>query len=329
MQAQALLRRSGTVVRGAADGYRGTQQRTLAPCLLVTALASPRQCVKIGNHSVSTTCVGSKAGRSRIAAAAPTASAATAATKQVVVLTREKGKNGELMRMLDERSVAWVEMPLVEAAGGPDRDLLPSALLEEEYDWVALTSPESAAVFLEGWRKAGRPQVRIATVGKGTSRILREAPEADELSIEFEPTKANAVHFSAELPHIPGGSDRILYPASVKAATTLQTGFEARGFHVKRLNTYNTLAVDNLGEEQLQAAAAAAVVTFASPSAVRAWVLLVGAKSDAAVVCIGSTSARAAEGSGLSPVFYPEAPGVEGFVDSIMDALRSRETAHA
>lgn len=46
--------------------------------------------------------------------------------------------------------------------------------------------------------------------------------------------------------------------------------------------------------------------------------------SKAAIACIGSTSARAAEGLGLERIFYPEQPGLDGFVDSIMEALGDR-----
>lgn len=52
------------------------------------------------------------------------------------------------------------------------RDQLPIALQEERFDWVCITSPEAAAVFIEGWRQAGRPAVRVAVVGDGTGRVL-------------------------------------------------------------------------------------------------------------------------------------------------------------
>lgn len=38
-----------------------------------------------------------------------------------VVLTREKGKNGELAGLLDDRQISWMEVPLIESAAGPDR----------------------------------------------------------------------------------------------------------------------------------------------------------------------------------------------------------------
>lgn len=34
-------------------------------------------------------------------------------------------------------------------------------LMAGDYDWVALTSPEAASVFLEGWAAAGKPEVGV------------------------------------------------------------------------------------------------------------------------------------------------------------------------
>ena len=76
-----------------------------------------------------------------------------------VVLTRERGKNGQLMSALQERGVSVLEMPLVETTPGPDTGALPDVLRQGGVDWVVITSPEAAAVFLRGWESAGRPQV--------------------------------------------------------------------------------------------------------------------------------------------------------------------------
>jgi uroporphyrinogen-III synthase len=42
-----------------------------------------------------------------------------------VVLTREQGKNGMLRRVLEGRGISCLELPMVQTAAGPDRDLLP------------------------------------------------------------------------------------------------------------------------------------------------------------------------------------------------------------
>lgn len=98
--------------------------------------------------------------QSKVHAGHQLACTASTASPQVV-LTRERGKNGKLMKLLQQKGISVLEMPLVETAMGPDRSNLPDALREGDYDWVIVTSPESASVFLEGWREAGKPQVLL------------------------------------------------------------------------------------------------------------------------------------------------------------------------
>lgn len=76
-----------------------------------------------------------------------------------MVVTRERGKNGKLIQALRQRGISAMELPLVETAPGPDQARLPEVLRSQRYDWVVLTSPEAANVFLAAWRAAGTPQV--------------------------------------------------------------------------------------------------------------------------------------------------------------------------
>lgn len=41
--------------------------------------------------------------------------------------------------------------------------------------------------------------------------------------------------------------------------------------------------------------------------------------------CAGSTTAQAAEKLGFEKVYYPDAPGVGGFVDAIVEALEQND----
>ena len=119
-----------------------------------------------------------------------------------VVLTRETGKNGDMRQRLEKHGVEVVEMPLIETAVGVDRSRLAAALVHENgWDWICITSPEAAAVFLEAWEVAGKPDVPIATVGKGTARILKSEYESGALTAAtFTPSTANAETLVAELP---------------------------------------------------------------------------------------------------------------------------------
>ena len=97
-----------------------------------------------------------------------------------VVVTREKGKNEKLQNALQRHSIPTIELPLIEHATGPDRSWqpviscsvqladascsirasLPAAIKEGAYDWITVTSPEAATVFIDAWREAGSPAVQ-------------------------------------------------------------------------------------------------------------------------------------------------------------------------
>ena len=134
------------------------------------------------------------------------------------------------------------------------------------------------------------------------------------------------------LPPIPGGSGRVLYPASAKAATTLQDGLAARGFQVLRLNTYSTRAVSAVDPATLEAARGADVLTVGSPSAARAWLAVAGAVPDGMrVACIGSTSFAACLKAGLPEgiLFAPASPGLDGWADAVVESLGAKPGARA
>lgn len=244
-----------------------------------------------------------------------------------VVVTREAGKNAKLVKALEQHNISCVELPLIEHAAGPDKERLPGMLQAGGFDWVAITSPEAATVFLEGWRAAGSPEVRLAVVGAGTGEVL----EAAGVKPAFTATKALGKVMGSELPHIAGGGDVVLYPSSAKASTDLQDSLTAAGFKVTRINTYNTVGITNVDPQALQQALAADAITFGSPSAVKAWVALVGLEAAQKMmsVCIGSTSARACNTAGLTKVIYPDAPSIESWVECVLEALQQQPVAAA
>jgi uroporphyrinogen-III synthase len=56
----------------------------------------------------------------------------------------------------------------------------------------------------------------------------------------------------AELPHVPGGTDVVLYPASARASGDLQQSLEASGFKVNCIRTYDTVGVKSADAAVLQ-----------------------------------------------------------------------------
>ncbi|XP_031737242.1 uroporphyrinogen-III synthase, chloroplastic isoform X2 [Cucumis sativus] len=243
-----------------------------------------------------------------------------------VVVTRERGKNGKLVNALARHGINCLELPLIQHRQGPDLNRLHSVLSDSVFDWIVITSPEAGLVFLEAWKAAGMPKVRIGVVGAGTANIFEEVLQSSKLlEVAFAPSKAIGKVLASELPKLGNTKCSVLYPASTKASNDIEECLSNRGFEVTRLNTYTTAPVDYVDQTILEQARSLPVVTVASPSAVRAWVNLISDPKewDKSLACIGETTAAAANRLGLKNVYYPKNPGLEGWVDSILEALRS------
>ncbi|KAH9758368.1 Uroporphyrinogen-III synthase [Citrus sinensis] len=185
---------------------------------------------------------------SRIQASSDATSASASNSNPKVVVTRERGKNGKLIKALAKHRIDCLELPLIQHAQGPDTDRLSSVLNDTIFDWIIITSPEAGSVFLEAWKEAGTPNVRIGVVGAGTASIFEEVIQSSKCSLDvaFSPSKATGKILASELPKNGNKKCTVLYPASAKASNEIEEGLSNRGFEVVRLNTYTTVSVSML-----------------------------------------------------------------------------------
>ncbi|KAI3460256.1 hypothetical protein Pfo_016919 [Paulownia fortunei] len=252
------------------------------------------------------------------------ASVSAAYTSPKVVVTRERGKNSKLINALANHGIDCLELPLIQHTQLPDFDKLSSVLGSTSFDWIVITSPEAGVVFLDAWKAAGTPKVRVGVVGAGTASVFEKiVPSSKQsLNVAFIPSKATGRVLAAELPNYGSAMCTVLYPASAKASNEIEEGLAKRGFEVTRLNTYTTAPISHVDQMVLEQALIAPVIAVASPSAIRAWVSLMPQKWDNAAACIGETTALAAKKLGLRNVYFPANPGLEGWVNSILEALQ-------
>jgi uroporphyrinogen-III synthase len=90
----------------------------------------------------------------------------------IVALTREDGSNQKLRVLLESKNIKCIEIPCIAFAAGKDIHKLEEEILNN--DIIVISSPQAADVFLEAWAKLGKPSVKVATVGKGTSKPLQQ-----------------------------------------------------------------------------------------------------------------------------------------------------------
>lgn len=270
------------------------------------------------------------------------------APRALVALTREPPKNEPLDALLTARSIPTVHLPCVARLDGPDLPALPAALASPPggcpWAWVVVTSPEAASIVVDAYVAAGRPSPppRLAAVGDATGRVLAAAG----LPVAFVPSVATGAVLVAELPPPPpaarpgvpdaAAAAAVLYPASMRAGPGVADGLAARGYAVTRLDAYTT-APAVWGADEAAAATRVGVVSFASPSAVKAWVSnggggVVGAGGGGAgdggaaaatviAACIGETSAKAARAAGFGRVMAAAEPGLAAWADVVEAAV--------
>eukprot|EP00554_Chaetoceros_debilis_P001130 CAMPEP_0194090972 /NCGR_PEP_ID=MMETSP0149-20130528/41125_1 /TAXON_ID=122233 /ORGANISM="Chaetoceros debilis, Strain MM31A-1" /LENGTH=334 /DNA_ID=CAMNT_0038775407 /DNA_START=56 /DNA_END=1060 /DNA_ORIENTATION=+ len=268
-----------------------------------------------------------------------------------IALTREIGKNGKLIETIEghptrkmlenSMKVNIIEMPTIEHADGPDLEDFKTLASEDaslsEFDYVVITSPESAKVF-SSCVKPSSDLPKIAAVGKATKKALLD----EGYTVDFVPSKANGETLAEELPPAKDmGLNNVLYPASAKAAETIQDILGKRkdaSFRVQRLNTYDTVSV-TLTEDQIALARNdVQIACFGSPTAVDAWLenmdkalgitdlsdeekqKVAGSNGNSVAVCIGTTTANKCLASGRwesNDIYYPAVdPGMTGWVES-------------
>jgi uroporphyrinogen-III synthase len=276
--------------------------------------------------------------------------------KIVVAVTREDGKNAKLINQVQSNPtlldhVELVELPCIAHADGPDFERLGSVLVSQPWNYVVITSPEAARVLASAWDTVFSTTTTTSTTSNDSSSSSPPSPpavaavgKATEMTLKsfgipvtFTPSKATAETLAAELSLVgttttTPTTTTVLYPASAKAQDTLQSGLTARGFAVTRLNTYDTVTA-TWNDTQQHLARQVQVACFASPSSVKGWLANTGdgdgGRRDVLAACIGETSAKACRNQEWSAdcIFYPEQPGLEGWVDAIAQAAQKIQSS--
>ena len=286
-----------------------------------------------------------------------------------VALTREVNKNKKIKESIINHPTTKVlentltlnvaELPCIEHGIGPDLDLFQKLVqanekendIDEEmngnqklskFDYVVITSPESAKVFSENVSNEQMNGLKLAAVGKATQKVLTDLG----YEVNFVPSQANGESLGNELPPVDKVKlNRILYTASAKADNTIKEKLESRkdaSFTVTRLNTYDTIPVKLSDDEMERVLDDIQIACFGSPSSVDAWLENIDRKLDieglsdeekratpgcngnAIAVCIGSTTARRCLESGrwqAMDIYYPKQdPGIQGWADCCLQA---------
>lgn len=242
-----------------------------------------------------------------------------------VVVTRPRESADGLVHDLERRGAVVVRLPVVEIAdpqSWAELDAGVDAAAQGGFDWIVFTSAAAARRF--GARVAvhrARPRARVAAVGDRTAGALRAAG----IEVDLVPSEFDALSVAEALP----GRGTLLWPRVEGGPRAPVRALEERGWAVREVVAY-------VNRPLRRAPAAAESVragefdclTFASGSAVRAFVDLVCAPADVALdpdgssfgrvtACLGPASARAAAEAGFRVDVIAEPHTAAGLVAAL------------
>ena len=246
-----------------------------------------------------------------------------------VGVTRAASQSADLVAALLDAGASVVDMAMIAIAGPPDGGVALAGAVEAlragAYDWVACTSANGVdrlMTLLRDGRDLGR--TRLAVVGPASAAALGRHHLVADLVADVSSARGLA-------DAMPAGTGRVLYPRAAGAGPVLADGLRAKGWDVDEVPAYATVAAAAAlaGHPEWEAAIEEGVVTFTSPSTVRAFAALAGGRAPAVVACIGPVTAAAAREAGWSVDVVAEQPTAAGLVAALVSRLPGRSAGPA
>jgi uroporphyrinogen III methyltransferase / synthase len=240
----------------------------------------------------------------------------SARLRGIRVLVTRPATSADVWRVALERAGATVIVhPTIEVAPPPSWAPLDEALARlSHYHWLVFTSAHAVRFACTRLPPSvnpaalGRPM--IAAVGAETARALAEA----SFRVAFVPADQRQEGLVAGLLAAGlGAGDKVLFPRAVGGRDHFVEALTARGVVVDLVPASQTIA-----RPDLAAPPRFDVATFASPSALSAYVTRLGTGTLTAAPCvvIGATTAEAARAVGLAPV-VARGPNIDAVIDAI------------
>jgi len=247
-----------------------------------------------------------------------------------VLVTRPQEQAGVLAAALRERGAAPVVIPLLEIAPPEDWAPVDAALAaRDEYAGLVLASSNAVHRFAARARERG---VRLDDVGWSVCCVgprTADAARSVGLPVHLVPARHEGVSLARALARRPDlARGRLLLPRAAEGRDELPDALRAGGASLDVVSVYRTLPapVDSAALCAQLAAGELHGLTFASPSAVRAFASLLdeGARravERCAVAAIGRITAEALRVEGLHVDAVADSAGVAPLVEALAAVL--------
>jgi uroporphyrinogen-III synthase len=237
-----------------------------------------------------------------------------------IVVTRAREQASELAGALTAAGAVTVEVPVIAIAPPEDggRALRHALASAHPFDWIVVTSPNSADALADAAPDPDRVDAHIAAIGTGTAARLASRG----FDVTLVPERFVAEALVDAFPDPPAERQgRVLLAQAEKARRVLADGLRTRGWDVTCVVAYRTVAAEPTEGALVQLAAADAI-TFTSSSTVDNFVDAYGPEAAPAfVACIGPITAATARNRGLRVAVVAEPHTIDGLVASLARGL--------
>jgi len=241
---------------------------------------------------------------------------------RTLVVTRAASQADGLVAALETLGARVVRLPAIKVEPAVDQAPLRRAVQNASgYHWVIFTSANGVDFFRRAAEDLGvevdgaLASTRLCCVGPATASTI----EALGLTVEVVPeTHTAEAVVEALSARTPVRGQRILIPSVAEARPALRTGLRELGAGVDEVIAYRTVFVEEAGPgvlEQLEKVVD--LVTFTSPSTVRSFHRLAGARVVADAAVIGPVTADAARELGYRVAVEADPFTIPGLVEAI------------
>lgn len=244
---------------------------------------------------------------------------------QRVLVTGSRSMVERLSPLLKEEGAEAISFSLIrtEAMDTPEFDRAMEDI--DSYTWIVLTSANGVECFfdkLKAMRKDIRDfkDVHFAVIGDGTKKAL----EGHGIYSDLIPTAYSSKDMAAAMvPHMKP-TDKVLLLRAEEANAVLPDSLTAAGIDHTCVSLYHTVVDERKADELSRLVETVDYITFASSSAVRAFVSMAGSLENvsAKYISIGPVTTKTAGAEGLHVDRTAAVYTAQGIVDTIIEDVR-------
>ena len=238
-----------------------------------------------------------------------------------VLVTGTKAMGERLSPLLREEGAEVIEFGLVSTRKLIEKPLVDAVEQIKDYTWAVFTSANGVKFFFD-YLKENRTDIRslahlkFAVIGAGTAKALEDRG----IMYEYLPTAYSSKDMAEQMiPHLTK-EDKVLLLRAKEASKELPDALEEAGISYNAVSLYHTVYDERKAEELMRIIQFVDYITFASSSAVKAFMKMTNGVTDIPGKCIsiGPVTTKTAEKLGLKMDQTASVYSAEGILDVLL-----------